>query len=120
MVKATGEARLDMITNLLNQILAELIAAEWELSTTVSCYQGKDSSLERGNYRGLMLTYQILKTSERITENLIRQQVEIDEMQFGFMPGCGKTSFFFILRLLEIFSKKEEFLLCICRFRENL
>ena len=71
MVKATGEARLDMITNLLSQILAELIAAEWELSTTVYCYQGKGNSLERGNYRGLMLTHQILKTSEPISEKLL-------------------------------------------------
>ena len=76
MVKATGEARLDMITNLLSQILAELIAAEWELSTTVYCYQGIGNSLERGNYRGLMLTYQILKTPERITEKLIRQKMK--------------------------------------------
>ena len=38
--------------------------------------------------------------AERIIEKFTRQQVDIDEMQFGFMPGCGtrnishKKSFF--------------------------
>ena len=51
------------------------------------CYKAKGDSLEKGNIRGLKLTDHILKITGRITEKLIRQQVDIDEMQFGFMPG---------------------------------
>ena len=85
-LKAAGEAGVDMITELANQIIAEgVIVAEWELSTIVNCYKGKSDSLEK-NYRRMKLTDHILKTAVRIIEELIRQQVVIDEMQFGFMP----------------------------------
>ena len=30
-----------------------------------------------------------MKLLERIIKNLIRQQVNTEEMQFGFKPGCG-------------------------------
>ena len=34
--------------------------------------------LDRGNYRGLKLTDQVLKVLERIIEQLVRQQVDIN------------------------------------------
>ena len=43
-------------------------------------------------------TDQILKIVERIVEKLIRQQVEINEVQFSFMPGFGTANVFFFLR----------------------
>ena len=80
MVKATGKAGVGMITDLLNQIIIEgVIPAEWKLRTVINCYQGKSGSLERGNYRGVKLTVQILRI-DRIIEKLIRQQVDIREM----------------------------------------
>ena len=78
-------------------------------------------SLERGNYRGLKLTDLILKISDKIIEKLIRQQVDIDEMQFSFIPACGTATTIFILRqLLEKYlAKKEEFVVSICTFGER-
>ena len=38
---------------------------------------------------------------ERVVEGLIRQRVEIDEMQCGFMFGCGTTDAIFIVRQLQ-------------------
>ena len=102
MVKAAGDAGIDMITNLVNCIIAEgVIPSDWELSTILNCYKGKGDALERGNYRGLKLTDHILKIVERVIENLVRQQVDINEMQFGFMPGRGTTDAIFILRQLQ-------------------
>ena len=40
-------------------------------------------------------------------------------LQFGFMLGCGTTNFYFETVTGEIFSKKEEFAFCICRFGES-
>ena len=98
MIKAAGELGLEMIADLLNQIIREgVVPAEWELSTIVNCYKGKGDALERGNYRGLKLTDQILKVMERVVEALIRQKVDIDQMQFGFMPGRGTTDAILIL-----------------------
>ena len=42
--------------------------------------------IDRGNYRGLKLTDQVLKVLERIIEQLVREFVDINGMQFGFMP----------------------------------
>ena len=76
-----------MTTDLVNQIIVRVIPAERELSTIVNCNKSKGDSSERGNYRGLKSTDQIMKTTEKIMEKLIRQQVHIDEMQFGLIPG---------------------------------
>ena len=63
MVRTTGE-EVDIITNLVNQIIVKEAIVNW--------YKGKGDSLERGKYRGLKLTDQILQIAERIIEKLIR------------------------------------------------
>ena len=57
--------------------------------------------MERGNYRGLKLTEQVMKILERIVEGLIRQLVSIDDSQFGFVPGRGTTDAIFVVRQLQ-------------------
>ena len=89
MVKTAQEAGGDMITDLLYQIIVGFIPAEWELCTIVNCLR---HSLERGSYRRLRLTDQILNITKRVIEKLIRDKVDFDEMQFGFMPGCRTTN----------------------------
>ena len=42
-----------------------------------------------------------MKMLEHVEERLIRQRVEIDEMQCGFMLGCGTTDAIFIVRQLQ-------------------
>ena len=42
-----------------------------------------------------------MKVLERVVECLIRQRVEIDEMQCGFMSGRGTTDAIFIVRQLQ-------------------
>ena len=41
-----------------------------------------------------------MKVLERVVEGLIRQRVEIDEMQCGFMSGRGTTDAICIVRQL--------------------
>ena len=41
-----------------------------------------------------------MKMFEHVEEGLIRQRVEIDEMQCGFMLGCCTTDAIFIVRQL--------------------
>ena len=62
---------------------------------------GKGDALDRGNYRGLKLTEQAMKTLERIVDGLIRQVVSIDDSQFGFVPGRGTTDAIFVVRQLQ-------------------
>ena len=42
-----------------------------------------------------------MKILEHVEEGLIRQRVEIDEMQCGFMIGCGTTDAIFIVCQLQ-------------------
>ena len=42
-----------------------------------------------------------MKIDEKVIEMLRRQQVTIDEMQFGFMAGCTITNGIFILGQLD-------------------
>ena len=42
-----------------------------------------------------------MKVLERVVEGLIRQRVEIDDMQCDFMSGSGTTDVIFIVRQLQ-------------------
>jgi len=57
--------------------------------------------MECGSYRGIKLLEHALKVVERILENRIRQQIDIDDMQFGFMKGKGTTDATFIVRQMQ-------------------
>ena len=90
MVKTVGEAEVDMITGLVNQIdYKRSSSSRMGTQHFCNCYKGKGDSLERGNYRRL-------KVIDQIFINFYLEAV----------PG-------------DIFSTKEEFALCICRFGES-
>ena len=40
-----------------------------------------------GSYRGIKLLEHAMRVVERISEHRIWQQIEVDDMQFGFMKG---------------------------------
>ena len=64
--------------------------------------QGKGGyALDRGPFRGLKLTEQAIKVTERIAYSLIRQVVTIDESQFGFVPDRGTKDAIFVIRQLQ-------------------
>jgi len=52
-------------------------------------------------YRGIKLLEHAMKVVERIFEDRIRQQIDIDDMQFGFMKGKGTTDAIFIVRQIQ-------------------
>lgn len=117
MINASGPTMLSMLTKLMNSVIFQRkIPDDWNLSYIINCYKGKGDSLERGNYRGLKMLDQVLKLLERILEPIIRSQVKIDSMQFGFMPGKGAIDAIFILRQLQekyISKKKDMFFIFV-------
>ena len=54
-----------------------------------------------GSYRGTKLLEHAMKVVERIFEHRIRQQIEVDNMQFGFMKGKGTTDAIFTVRQMQ-------------------
>jgi len=80
--------------------------------------------MECGSYRGIKLlehAEHAMKVLERIFEHIIRQQIEVDDMQFGFMKGKGTTDAIFTVRqMLENFRvKRKEALLWLCGFGKS-
>ena len=102
MLKPLGETGVAEVRDLIEDIISEgYIPVDWQESYIVNLYKGKGDALNRGNYRGLKLIEQTMKVLERVVEGLIRQRVEIDEMQCGFMSGRGTTDAIFIVRQLQ-------------------
>ena len=88
MIRAAGDMGASMVRDLAVAIIRDgKVPSDWEQSFIVCLYKGKGDALERGNYRGLKLTEQVMKILERIVDGLIRQLVSIDDSQFGFVPG---------------------------------
>ena len=97
-----GDMGASMIRDLAAAIIRDgKVPSDWEQSFIVCLYKGKGDALERGNYRGLKLTEQVMKVLERIVDGLIRQVVSIDDSQFGFVPGRGTTDAIFVVRQLQ-------------------
>ena len=102
MIRAASDMGASMIRDLTVAIIRDgKVPSDWEQSFIVCLYKGRGDALERGNYRGLKLTEQVMKILERIVDGLIRQLVSIDDSQFGFVPGRGTTDTIFVVRQLQ-------------------
>ena len=102
MIRAAGDMGASMIHELAAAIICDgKVPSDWEQIFIVCLYKGKVDALERGNYRSLQLTEQVMKILERIMDGPIRQLVSIDDSQFGFVPGRGTTDAIFVVRQLQ-------------------
>ena len=82
MIRNVEEARVDMITDLLNQIVAKGVnLLELELSVVGNYYKGKEK-------QGTEINRSDSKDS---WESYWEVDMTFDEMQFGFMYGCWIT-----------------------------
>jgi len=57
--------------------------------------------MECRSYRGIKLLEHAMKVVNRIFEHIIHHQVDIDDMQFGFMKGKGTIDAIFIVRQMQ-------------------
>jgi len=102
MIQATGDIGTQWIFDLCNGIVKEgSIPEDWKSSVVLPIFKGKGDPMECGSYRGIKLLEHAMKVVERIFEHRIRQQIEIDDMQFGFMTGKGTTDTIFMARQVQ-------------------
>jgi len=102
MIQATGDIGTQWILDLCNGIAKKgCIPEDWKSSVVLPIYKGKCDPMECGSYRGIKLLEHAMKVVERIFEHRIRQQIEIGDMQFGFMKGKGTTDAIFIAILMQ-------------------
>ena len=102
LIKALGETGEQWMHKVIEKVWEEeVMPDDWKMSEMVTLYKQKGDSLECGNYRGIKLLEHSLKIMERVIDKRLRQLIEINELQFGFMPGRGATDAMFIARQLQ-------------------
>jgi len=88
MIQVTGDIGTQWILDLCNGIAKEgSIPEDWKSSMVLPIYKGKGDPMECGSYRGIKFLEHAMKVVERIFQHRIRQQIEADDTQFGFMKG---------------------------------
>ena len=87
---------------------------EWQTSVLVPIFKGKGDVRNCNTYRGVKLLEHPVKIVERVLEGRIRELVNIDSMQFDFMPGRGMTDALFVARRMqeEYRDKKKKLYMC--------
>jgi len=102
MIQATEGIGTQWLVDLCNGIVKEgCIPEDWKSSVILPIYKGNGNPMECGSYRGIKLSEHAMKVVERIFEQRIRQQIEVDDMQFGFMKGKGTTDAIFNVRQIQ-------------------
>ena len=102
MIQSTEDIGTRCILHLCSGIVKEGgIPEDWKSSVVLPIYKVKGDPMECGFYRGIKLLEHAMKVVERIFKHRIRQQIDIDDMQFGFMKGKGTTDAIFIVRQVQ-------------------
>ena len=67
----------------------------------MNCSKNKGDTTQRGNYRGSKLSERIMKVFERVIQQKIREMVDVDAVQSGFLPVKGTADVIFIAHEVE-------------------
>jgi len=102
MIQTTEGIGTQWLLDLCNGIVKEgCIPEYWKSSVILPMYKGKGDPMECGSYTGIKLLEHAMKVVERIFEYRIWQQIEVDDMQFGFMKGKGTTDAIFTVSQMQ-------------------
>jgi len=102
MIQATGDIETQRILDLCNGIVkGGCIPEDWKSSVVLPVYKGKGDPTECRFYRGIKLLEHAMKVVESIFAHRIRQQIEVDDMQFGFVKGKITTDAIFMARQMQ-------------------
>ena len=102
MIMASGKFGVGVLKKLCQRLLdGRDMPEEWKTSVVVSIFKGNGDVMDCGAYRGVKLLEHAMKIIERVLEKRIRVLAQVDDMQFGFMPGKGTTDALFILRRMQ-------------------
>ena len=82
---------------------------EWKLSLLVQVFKGKGDPLNSNSRRGIKLLEHVFKMYEKVLDRRLREVIDIDKMQYGFMPKRGTADAVFVLRRInEKFRAKDK------------
>ena len=108
MILASGEIGVKVMMELCQRVLdGRGMPDEWKTRVFLPIFKGKGDVMSCGSYRGVKLLEHVMKIVERVLQRRIRTPVNLNEMQFGFMPGKGTVDAIFIVwRMQEEYQKK--------------
>ena len=99
--KHLGELAVEFLMTQFNNMLEnEEVLEEWRKSVLVPIYKNKGETQECGNYRGIKLMSHTMKMWKRVIDSRLREQVQICEQQYSFMPGKSNNDAVFALKML--------------------
>ena len=102
MIKVLEEVGVDILYEVIGAVWEdETMPDDWSRSEIIPIFKQKGDPMECGNYRGIKLLEHGMKILEKIIESRLRKLVEIDEMQFGFMPGRSTTEAIFMMQQIS-------------------
>ena len=107
MIGTSGEIGVKVMMELCQRVLdGRGMPDEWKTSVMsgkqfVPIFKGKGDVMSCGSYRGVKLLEHAMKIVERVLERRIRTLINLNEMQFGFMPGKGTVDAIFIVRRMQ-------------------
>ena len=99
MIRAADKQGVKWMTEICNEVIRSgKVPEDWKLSSLVPVYKGKGDPMQCGSYRAIKLLEHGMKIMERVPEKRLRKQINIDNMQCGFMPGKGTVDGIFVVR----------------------
>ena len=102
MISACREVGVSVIVELCQHVLdGKGMPDERQTSVMVPIFKGKGDVRNCNTYSGVKLLEHAIKIVERMLGRRIRKLVNIDLMQFGFMPGRGTTDVLFVARKMQ-------------------
>ena len=102
MIKILEESGVDIMVDIIGTVWEEEeMPEDWKQSEIVPIYKQKGDPFDLRNYRGIKLLEHGMKILEKIIEGRLMKTVEIDPMQFGFMPGRGTIDAIFTFQQIQ-------------------
>ena len=109
-VVAGSETGIKVMMDLCQRVLdGRGMPDERKTSVIVPIIKGKSDVMSCGTYRRVKLVEHAMKIVDRVLDSRIQTLVNLNKMQFEFMPGKGTMDAIFIVRRMQKkYQKKEE------------
>jgi hypothetical protein len=102
LLKAGGQIAVEYLTKLFNQIWSEhKLPEDWTKSLIVPIYKRKGDTLICANYRPIKLVEHPMKILEKVIMARLKNLIDIDEMQRGFVAGRSTMDAIFLVRQIQ-------------------
>ena len=98
-VSANGEVGIGVMMELFQLVIdRKVLPDEWQMSVLVLIFKGKGEVGSCNVYRGVKFVEYAVRIIEGVLERRVQELVNVDGMQFGFMPSRRTTDALFAVR----------------------